>query len=60
MESSSFPNKRETRRPRKPKSICLPVEREAYQVCLEDPVYCRHYIVGTKHSRAKMELSLPA
>lgn len=45
MESSSFPNKRETRRPRKPKSICLPFERGEYQVCLEDHMYCRQYLM---------------
>ena len=45
MESSSSPNKRETRRPRKSKSICLPFEKAAYQACLEDPAHCRQYIL---------------
>ena len=44
MESSS-PNKRETRRPRKPKSLCLPFETGEYQSCMEDHAHCREYIM---------------
>jgi len=46
MQPSSSPNKRETRRRRKPKSICLPfADAAAYQSCMEDHVYCRAYIM---------------
>jgi len=47
MESSStVENKSEPRRPRKPKTICLPFEEAEYQRCLDDPTYCRQYIVS--------------
>ncbi len=46
MESSSrLENKSEARRPRKPKSICLPFETAEYQACLEDHEHCRGYIM---------------
>lgn len=46
MESSSpLENKSEPRRPRKPKTICLPFEPVEYQRCLEDHAYCRQYIM---------------
>ena len=45
MESSSSLNKRKPRRPRKPKSICLPFETAEYQSCMEDHGRCRQYIM---------------
>ena len=46
MESSStVANKSKLRRRRKPKSLCLPFAAEAYQRGLDDPAYCRQYIM---------------
>lgn len=47
MGSSSEPNKTNSRRPRKPKSICLPFLSEShYHTCMADRTLCRQYIMA--------------
>lgn len=46
MGTSSTSNKARTRRPRKPKSICLPFRSQVYyEACMEDRAQCRRYLL---------------